>query len=134
MKVTSPSTGEECTPAQLLAEIMVKREADKSKINLPYKFWNNEPWKKKYKQQIIAANGLLRVYDLSVILSVLKRKDCSWQYSLRANGIASACAEEQIKFDKKQKLIEQNEQIEVKDTESYRHVSTGKQTKKSRLD
>jgi hypothetical protein len=87
------------TSAQQIAEIMVRREAAKQKIVLPLKFWNNEPWKKKYKSQIIAANGLLKLYEPAAILNALKRKECSWQYSLRIKGMNDIFKEEQAKLD-----------------------------------
>lgn len=95
------------TAAQKLAEIMVRREAAKKKIVLPLKFWNTDPWKKKYKQQIIAANALLKIYEPAAIFNALKRKECSWQYSLRANGINDACKEEQALLEKKEVVIEE---------------------------
>lgn len=95
----SPTSGKECTAAQYLAELMVTREAAKQKIKLAVGFWNSPLWKKKYKQQIIAANSLLKIYSPQAIINALKRKECSWQYSLRANGINDACNEEQIKLD-----------------------------------
>lgn len=100
LEFTSPSTGEVCSAAQLIAEVMVRREADKKRVNLPHKFWNTPEWQKKYKQQIIAANGLLKIYSPLAILNGLKRKECSWQYSLRVQGMNDIFKEEQVKIDK----------------------------------
>jgi hypothetical protein len=133
-KYYSPSTGEECTAAQLIAEIMVTREAAKKKLSLPYKFWNLIEWKKKYKNQILGANSLLKVYSAEAILRALKRKECSWQYSIRANGISDICDEEQRKLDKEKELINNSEKIITNNPSEFRQINTGQQSRKSKLD
>jgi hypothetical protein len=105
MEFTSPSTNEVCTAAQLIAEIMCVRKAQKKGINLPYKFWNIDEYRKEYRQQIIAANAILKLYSPLAVLGALKRKDCQWQFSLRANGLPDAIAEEQKRLDSQEKLI-----------------------------
>jgi hypothetical protein len=130
----SITTGEDCKAPQLLAEIMCVREAKKKGISLPHKFWNTPEWKKKYKIQILAANSLLKVYSPMAILNALKRKECNWQYSLRANGISDTCDEEQRKLDKQDKLIEKSESIKIDNPAEFRQVNTGQQSRKSRLD
>lgn len=134
MNYQSPSTGESCTPSQLIAEIMVTREIRKKEKCVPFKFWNNEPWKKKFKQQIIAANSMLKLYEPAAILAALARKECSWQYSLRANGIADVIEEEQNKIFLQRKSIEESTKVETNDTLSFRPIISGQKSKKSRLD
>lgn len=131
-KFVSPSTGEECSAAQLLAEIMVKREADKKRIVLPYKFWNQETWKKKYKNQIVAANGLLKLYEPLAILNALKRKECSWQFSLRANGLNDIFKEEQEKLDKVKEVAKESTQT-FTNTTVTEIKKFGKQSKLDKL-
>jgi len=108
MEFKSVSTGEGCSAAQLIAEIVVKREFDKKRIPLSGHWWNKEPYKKKYKNQIIAANSLLKLYEPLAILNALKRKECQWQYSLRAQGINDICKEEQQKLDKIKELAQKS--------------------------
>jgi len=134
MSYNSPSTGEPCKAPHLIAEIMISREAKKKNIPLPHKFWNTDEWKKKYKLQIMAAHTLLKVYSAQAILNTLKRKDCQWQYSLRANGIPEAIDEEQKKLDKEVKLIEESKKVEVQNPTEFRQVSSGQVSKKARLD
>lgn len=59
-KYRSPSTGDYCTSAQYIAEIICQRSADKEKVGtLPYKFWNLPKWKKLYVRQVALANKLV---------------------------------------------------------------------------
>ena len=62
-KYRSPSTGDYCTAAQYIAEIICQRIADKDKIGtLAYKFWNQPKWKKTYIRQVSLANKLIKDY------------------------------------------------------------------------
>jgi len=62
-KYRSPSTGDYCTSAQYIAEIICQRIADKEKVGtLAYKFWNNPKWKKTYIRQVSLANKLIKEY------------------------------------------------------------------------
>ena len=65
----SPSTGEYCTTAQYIAEILVQRKAEKdNKGSLAYKFWSKTQ-KAQYTRQVQRCNKLIsefgekRVYD-----------------------------------------------------------------------
>ena len=68
----SPSTGEYCTIAQYIAEILMQRKAEKDNVgSLPYKFWNKQQ-KKAYTRQVQNVNKLIgefgekRVYDYQI--------------------------------------------------------------------
>ena len=65
----SPSTGEYCTAAQYIAEVLIQRKAEiDNKGSLPYKFWNKKE-NKAYTRQVqklytlIKEFGEKRVYD-----------------------------------------------------------------------
>ena len=63
-KYKSPSTGDFCTPAQYIAEIICQRCAKHEKVGtLPYKFWNLPKWKKIYIRQVSLANKLIKEYS-----------------------------------------------------------------------
>ena len=71
-KFKSPSTGEYCTTAQYIAEILIQRKAEReNKGSLSYKFWNKTQ-KKSYTIQIQAVSKLInefgerKVYDYIV--------------------------------------------------------------------
>lgn len=131
---TSISTGESCTAAQLLAEMMVMRRASKQKIKLTGPFWRSEPWKKYYGEQIIAANALLKIFAPAAIFKALKRKECSWQYSLRTKGLSDIIQEEQKKFEQEQAALEKASERKFSESTTTNVVSHGKESLRSRLD
>lgn len=98
----SPSTGDYCTGAQYIAEMMCQRMAENSNEgSLAYKFWNTSKWKKTYQLQIIAANRLVDEYDERAIIAVLKSKRGQKIYSLRFPRLKEMI-EEQAEILKKQ--------------------------------
>ena len=69
----SPSTGDYCTGAQYIAEMMCQRMAEKdNEGSLAYKFWNTKKWQKTYQLQVIAANRLVEKYEERAIIAALK--------------------------------------------------------------
>ena len=95
-KYMSPSTGEYCTAAQYIAEIICQRIADKDKVGtLAYKFWNNEKWKKTYIRQVGLANKLVKEWGDEAVVRFIKSKKGSKILSLGMKGI-----EDQIEFFK----------------------------------
>lgn len=130
----SISTKEPCTAAQLIAEMMVLRRAAKQRVKLTGHFWNNAPWKKYYGEQIIAANALLKIYDAQAILNALKRKEGSWQYSLRTKGLSDIIQEEQAKLAIKQENLERSAERKFNDATTTNIVSHGNQSLRSKLD
>ena len=65
-KYKHESTGEYCTCAAYVAEIMCKKNAEnKNQGSLPYKFWSIKPWDWTFKRQMIAANKILKDQDIS---------------------------------------------------------------------
>lgn len=103
---------EQVKPAQYLAEIMCIRMARKNKETLPVKFWNTPKWKMPYKQQIIAANALLKIYEPEHIIAAVNRKDCQWIYSLRFPGLNQKILEEKDRIEKLNTNLSKVENIE----------------------
>lgn len=124
--------------AQQIAKIMVEREIKKQKVSVPPDYWNYEPWKKKFKLQVIAAHSLFKLYEPEAILNALKRKECSWQYSLRVKGMNDIFKEEQAKLEKLKKKIADSvlkpKAEVVEPTKFTPQVSFGKTSKINRLD
>ena len=80
----SPSTGEYCTCAQYISEIVCGRMAEKENVGTqPYKFWNTPKWKKVYQYQAVLANRLLKRYREAAIIKALHSPECKNMYSLR---------------------------------------------------
>jgi hypothetical protein len=68
----SPSTGQLCTLAQYVAEVICIRKSEKeNKGTLAFKFWNKSQ-KRTYQAQIVCANRLIEKYGEAPILSFLK--------------------------------------------------------------
>jgi hypothetical protein len=86
-KYRSPSTGDYCTAAQYIAEIICQRIADKDKIGtLAYKFWNQPKWKKIYIRQVGLANKLIKKHGDDFV-RFIKSKSGNWIVSLAMKGI-----------------------------------------------
>ena len=95
-KYQSPSTGEYCTCAQYVAEIMCTRMAQKENEGTQaYKFWNTEKWKKSYTHQIILANRLVKKHDERAIIKALNSNRGKSIYSLRFPGLEDLITKEE---------------------------------------
>ncbi len=66
---TSRYTDRKVSAAQIAAELVCEKTAGK---DLPYQFWQSEPWTKFFARQVIFANALLKVYSPEVLLKVIR--------------------------------------------------------------
>jgi hypothetical protein len=127
----SPSTGEYCTCAQYLAEIMCTRMAQKENEGTQsYKFWNTSKWKKTYSYQVILANRLAKKYECSAIVKAINSKELKHVYSLGYPNL------EQV-ICKYQKIVEQQDaqstNINIQEEPKGRKNSFGKKSSLQRL-
>lgn len=96
-KYKSPSTGDFCTPAQYVAELICQKQAKHEKAGtLPYKFWNLPKWKKIYIRQVSLANKLIKEYGEEPVIKFVSSKAGSKTISLGARNVKSEI--EKIKF------------------------------------
>ena len=96
----SPSTGDYCTSAQYIAELMCQRMAERTNEgSLAYKFWNTKKWKKTYQLQVIAANRLLNKYSDRAIVAALNTYKGLKIYSLRFPGLEEMIKTEHRRLD-----------------------------------
>ena len=80
----SPSTGEYCTCAQYLAEIVCTRMAEKENSGTQaHKFWNLPKWRKVYQYQVVLANRLIKKYSEAAVVKSVNSPECKRMYSLR---------------------------------------------------
>tara|TARA_R100000008_G_C3499583_1_gene122960 strand:+ start:79 stop:498 length:420 start_codon:yes stop_codon:yes gene_type:complete len=93
------SNDKRVTAAQYLAELMCERQAQKNKKELPNQFWNLPHWSKKFKSQLFAAYGLLKLYDETAIIKAVKSKEARNIYSLRAPILDDIIKEQQHKLE-----------------------------------
>lgn len=81
-KFKSLSTGNPCTAAQYVAELVCTRRSEKeNKGSLAFKFWSNSH-KEEYQIQIRVANKIIKQYDIDVVLHYLNSPKGRRTYSL----------------------------------------------------
>ena len=87
-KYKSPSTGDFCTPAQYVAEIVCQKCATHQKTGtLPYKFWNLPKWKKIYIRQVALANTLIKEYGEEPVIKFITSSSGKNTISLGARNV-----------------------------------------------
>ncbi len=90
------------SPAQYITELVCRKKANLDNVELVYKFWNTDKWKKYYKYQIIVANRLLGLFSAKAIILALNSKEAYRIYSLSAAYLKVLIKnkEEQLKTNK----------------------------------
>jgi hypothetical protein len=120
------STGDYCTCAAYVAEIMCKRNAErKNQGSLPYKFWNKKPWDWTFKKQMVAANKILKKKDITeqALVKAVHSDRFKSIFSLNhpnAIGIIRNC---QLLLDEQ---TEKQQEIDVKKNASHQKKKYGK--------
>ena len=129
-KYQHQTTGDHCTCSAYLAEMMCLRLAEyKNEGNLTYKFWNKKPWDWTFKQQMFAANELIKIYgEKAVVRAVIKQKTI---FSLKNSRIKP-------EIYRQKKIIEQEEskptqELEIKKEAKTRKKSYGKSSSLNKL-
>ena len=129
---TSPSTGEFCTCAQYVAEIMCTRMAQrKNQGPQAYKFWNTDKWKKIYQFQVILANRLISQYSEGALARAVNSRQLSRAYSLRHPKVSEVVRKFDIQLKSTEKDTEVN--IDVNVDAKRRKTSYGKKSKLNKL-
>lgn len=94
-KYKHESTGDYCTCAAYVAEIMCKRNAEnKNEGSLPYKFWNRKPWNWTFRRQLYAANNLIKGFSEEALVKAINSDDFRGIFSLnhpKVLGIIRKC-------------------------------------------
>ena len=99
-KYKSPSTGDFCTPAEYVAELICQKQAKHEKLGtLPYKFWNTPKWKKIYIRQVSLANKLIKEYGEEPVIKFVSSKAGSKTISLGARNVKSEIEKIKISLD-----------------------------------
>ena len=77
------STGDHCTCAAYVAEIMCKRNAEKkNQGSLPYKFWNKPPWNWTFTRQVTKAHELIKKFSEEAIVKAIHSSEFRGIFSL----------------------------------------------------
>tara|TARA_B100000287_G_scaffold428171_1_gene479110 strand:- start:6635 stop:7102 length:468 start_codon:yes stop_codon:yes gene_type:complete len=116
-KYKHQSTGDYCTCAAYVAEIMCKKKAEyNNEGSLSYKFWNREPWKKTFQFQMRLATQILK--DKSITEKALVKAVNSDDFK-RANIFS-------LKHPKAIGIIKRYQLLLDKETESRQHIDVKK--------
>ena len=94
------------TASQRLAEICLTRWAKREGIKLGFRFWGDNQFKKRYAEQVVAANALLKLYSEKSLFKALEA--LPWCFSLRSPKVKSRVVEEAAKLIKEE-IKEANE-------------------------
>lgn len=127
---TSLINGLPCTAPQYLAEFVISRKAKKLNKVLEDKFWFADEWKREYKLQVIAANSLLKLFEVTDILAGLRSQEGSWIYSLTNKALIDILNRQKIK-NKNIAVTKQPVHIEIKENPTI--LSKPKTMKKNNM-
>lgn len=131
-KYTSPSTGEFCTCAQYVAELMCTRMAQrKNQGTQAYKFWNTDKWKKIYQFQVILANRLISKYSELALVKAVQSRELSRAYSLRHPKVNEVVRKHDIQVKLDASKIKKD--LDVNESAETRKKSYGKRSKLNQL-
>jgi hypothetical protein len=130
-KYKHQTTGDYCTCASYLAELMCIRLAEyKNEGNLGYKFWNKKPWDWTFKQQLFTANTLIKKYGELAVVKAVNSPSLSRVFSLKHKSVLPEI-KKQIKLIEQQKTKQQ--ELEVKEKPVNRKKSYGKKSGLNKL-
>jgi hypothetical protein len=130
-KYKHESTGDYCTCAAYVAEIMCKRNAEKkNKGSLPFKFWNKKPWNWTFIRQMNAANKLLKDYDEEVLVKAINSSEFRGIFSLNHPSAARIIKKYHLLFNEQS---DKNQKIEVKKNAKHQKRQFGKQKMLNKL-
>lgn len=123
-KYKHESTGEYCTCAAYIAEIMCKRNAEnKNEGSLPYKFWNRKPWNWTFRKQLYAANNLIKCFSEEAVVKAIHLDEFRGIFSLNHPKVISIIQKSQILLDEENAKPKQN--IEIRHNAKIRSKSYG---------
>ena len=125
-KYKHKSTGEYCTCAAFVAEIMCEKNAEnKNQGSLPYKFWSKKPWDWTFKRQMIAANRILKDHKISeqALVKAILSDAFKGIFSLNHPKAIGVIKKYQLLLDKE---TDKKQEIEVKKSAKHRDRRFGK--------
>jgi hypothetical protein len=118
------STGDHCTCAAYVAEIMCMRYAEfKNQGSLPFKFWNKKPWDWTFKKQLWAAQKLIKKFSEQAVVKAIHSDEFKGIFSLNNPKVSFILKKYQIIVDQEQNKFQK---LEVKENNSSRKKTFGK--------
>ena len=130
-KYKHQSTGDHCTCAAYVAEIMCMRNAEfKNLGSLPYKFWSKKPWDWTFKKQLWAAQKLLKNYSEAALVKAIHSKEFSSIFSLNNPRVLPILKKYEIIVSQE---LSKNQKLEVNEKPESRKKTYGKKSKINKL-
>ena len=128
----SPSTGEYCTVAQYIAEILIQRKAEAdNKGSLAYKFWNKTQ-KKNYTRQVQAVSTLIGKFGESAVFDYIINTN-KRVYSASPKWVKEAVEKHKSALDRQPKQKIEVTEVSRDNIESQPRKTFGKKTLFSKL-
>jgi len=128
----SPSTGEYCTVAQYIAEILIQRKAEAdNKGSLAYKFWNKTQ-KKNYTRQVQAVSTLIGKFGESAVFDYIINTNRR-VYSASPKWVKEAVEKHKSALDRQPKQKIEVTEVSRDNIESQPRKTFGKKTLFSKL-
>ena len=128
-KFKSPSTGEYCTTAQYIAEILIQRKAEReNKGSLSYKFWNKAQ-KKSYTIQVQTVSKLINEFGERKVYDYIINKN-KRVFSALPKWVKESIKKHTTPPEKASKDIDSTQSVDINATP---RKTFGKQTLFSRL-
>lgn len=123
-KYKHESTGDHCTCAAYVAEIMCKRNAENKNVgSLPYKFWNKKPWDWTFKKQLWAAGKLLKDFSEEALVKAIHSDDFRGIFSLNHPKVVGVLRKYELLLSKEKDKPKQ--EIKVNKNATTRKKSFG---------
>lgn len=125
-KYKHESTGEYCTCAAYVAEVMCRKNAENKNVgSLPYKFWSKKPWDWTFKRQLFAANKILKDKNISEqgLVRAVNSKEFDRIFSLNHPSAIGIIKKYQLIVDQEQNKVQE---IEYKKDATHRKKKLGK--------
>ena len=131
-KYKHESTGDHCTCAAYVAEIMCRKNAEKkNQGSLPYKFWNKKPWDWTFKRQLYVANKLIKKFSEGAIVKAINSPEFKGIFSLNHPKVVGVIAKYQLLLDEQESKPKQK--IDAKPNAKKRTKSYGKRNMLDKL-
>ena len=131
-KYKHQSTGDHCTCAAYVAEIMCMKYAEYKNVgSLPFKFWSVKPWDWTFKKQLWAAREVIKNYGEEAVVRAVNSPEWGKIFSLK-NKRAIPIIKKYSEIVKKEKEQEA-QQLDVKEDAETRKKSFGKKSKLNKL-
>lgn len=131
-KYKHQSTGDHCTCAAYVAEIMCMKYAEYKNVgSLPFKFWSVKPWDWTFKKQLWAAREVIKNYGEEAVVRAVNSPEWGKIFSLKNKRAIPI-------IKKYQKIVEEENQKEIQELDVQedavaRKTTFGKKSKLSKL-